>query len=89
MINMNQIKTFETTQDQLVARVVNELKNEYKQVPFSDHYLTKRQLTELLTVSLSTVNNWTSSGVIQAYQLGGKVYYKSSEIECSMIKLVK
>lgn len=80
---------FETTQDQLVARVVSELKNEYKQAPFSDHYLTKRQLTELLTVSLSTVNNWTSSGVIQAYQLGGKVYYKSSEIECSMIKLVK
>ena len=86
---MNQIKTFETTQDQLVARVVNELKNEYKQAPFSDHYLTKRQLTELLTVSLSSVNNWTRDGVIQAYQLGGKVYYKSSEIECSMIKLVK
>ncbi len=80
---------FETTQDQLVARVVNELKNEYKQAPFSDYFITKRQLTELLTVSLSTVNNWTSSGVIQAYQLGGKVYYKASEIECAMIKLVK
>ncbi len=86
---MNQIKTFETTQDQLVARVVSELKNEYKQAPFSDYFITKRQLTELLTVSLSTVNNWTSSGVIQAYQLGGKVYYKASEIECAMIKLVK
>lgn len=80
---------FETTQDQLVARVVSELKNEYKQAPFSDYFITKRQLTELLTVSLSTVNNWTSSGVIQAYQLGGKVYYKASEIECTMIKLVK
>lgn len=80
---------FETTQDQLVARVVSELKNEYKQAPFSDYFITKRQLTELLTVSLSTVNNWTSSGVIQAYQLGGKVYYKASEIECAMIKLVK
>jgi len=86
---MRHLKTFETTQDQLVARVVSELKNEYKQAPFSDYFITKRQLTELLTVSLSTVNNWTSSGVIQAYQLGGKVYYKASEIECAMIKLVK
>lgn len=86
---MRHLKTFETTQEQLVARVVSELKNEYKQAPFSDYFITKRQLTELLTVSLSTVNNWTSSGVIQAYQLGGKVYYKASEIECAMIKLVK
>jgi hypothetical protein len=80
---------FETTQDQLVARVVSELKNEYKQAPFSDNYLTKRQLTELLTVSLSSVNNWTRDGVIQAYQLGGKIFYKASEIECAMIKLEK
>ena len=80
---------FETTQDQLVARVVNELKNEYKQAPFLDIYLTERQLTELLTVCLSSVNNWTRDGVIQAYQLGGKIYYKASEIECAMIKLEK
>ena len=86
MLNTN---VFETTQDQLVSSVVNELKNEFKQAPFSDQFLTKRQLTELLTVSLSTVNKWTSRGVIQAYQLGGKVYYKASEVECSMIKLVK
>lgn len=80
---------FETTQDQLVARVVSELKNEYKQAPFSDYFISKRQLTELLTVSLSTVNNWTRDGVIQAYQLGGKIFYKASEIECAMIKLEK
>lgn len=86
MLNTN---VFETTQDQLVTRVVSELKNEFKQAPFSDIYLTKRQLTELLTVSLSTVNNWTKDGVIQAYQLGGTIYYKASEIECAMIKLEK
>jgi excisionase family DNA binding protein len=86
---MRHLKTFETTQDQLVSRVVSELKNEYKQAPFSDIYLTKRQLTELLTVSLSTVNNWTKDGIIQAHQLGGKIYYKASEIECAMIKLEK
>jgi excisionase family DNA binding protein len=86
MLNTN---VFETTQDQLVARVVNELKNEYKQATFTDYFITKRQLTELLTVSLSTVNNWTRDGIIQAYQLGGKIYYKASEIECAMIKLEK
>ena len=86
---MRHLKTFETTQNQLVSRVVSELKNEYKQATFSDIYLTKRQLTELLTVSLSSVNNWTRDGVIQAYQLGGKIFYKASEIECAMIKLEK
>ena len=86
---MNQFQTFETTQDQLVARVVSELKNEYKQAPFSDYFITKRQLTELLTVSHSTVNKRTKDGIIKAHQLVGKIYYKASEIEYAMIKLEK
>lgn len=76
---------FETTQDQLVARVVNEL----KQATFTEHYLTREEVSELLKISLSTIHNWTKRGIIHPYQIGGRVYYKARDIESSMIKLEK
>ncbi len=80
---------FETTQDQLVARVVNELKNEYKQAPFTEKYLTREEVSKLLKISLSTIHNWTKREILHPYQTGGRVYFKASEIESSMIKLEK
>lgn len=86
---MNQIETFETTQDQLVARVVSELKNELKQATFTEKYLTREEVSELLKISLSTIHNWTKKEILHPYQIGGRVYFKASEIESSMIKLEK
>jgi len=85
--NMRHLNTFETTKDQLVARVVNELKNELKQATFTEKYLTREEVSELLKISLSTIHNWTKRGILLPYQIGGRVYYKASEIESSMIKL--
>ena len=84
---MHKTNTFETTKDQLVASVVNELKNELKQAIFTEQYLTREEVSELLKISLSTIHNWTKRGILQAYQIGGRIYLKASDIECSMIKL--
>jgi len=80
---------FETTQEQLVSKVVNELKHELQQAALNDQYLSKKEVMKLLGVSLSTVNNWSNNGTLQPYQLGGRVYYVVSEIQSSMVKLVK
>lgn len=81
--------TFETTKDQLVARVVSELKHELTQATFTEQFLTREEVSELLKISLSTIHNWTKSEILQPYQIGGRVYFKASDIESSMIKLVK
>ena len=86
---MLKTNVFETTQDQLVAQVVNELKNELKQVTFTEQYLTREEVSELLKISLSTIHNWKKRGILHPYQIGGRVYFKASEIESSMIKLEK
>jgi len=78
---------FETTQEQLIARVVNELKNELKQATFTEKYLTREEVSKLLTICLSSIHNWSKKGILQPYQMGGRVYFKASEIESSMIKL--
>ena len=86
---MRHSNAFETNQDQLVARVVNELKNELKQVHYKKQYLTRKEVSELLKISLSTIHNWKVAGILQPYQIGGKIYFKASDIESSMIKLEK
>ena len=86
---MLKTNAFQTTKDQLVARVVNELKNELKQATFTEQYLTREEVSELLKISLSTIHNWKKIGILHPYQIGGRVYFKLSDIECSMIKLEK
>jgi len=52
-------------------------------------YLGRKEVAEMLDVNISTVHNWTVKGVINALQIGGRVYYKKSEIEAAMIELKK
>ncbi|MFN5334260.1 MAG: helix-turn-helix domain-containing protein [Bacteroidota bacterium] len=50
-------------------------------------YLTRNEVAEMLKCDLSTIHNWTKAGTLNAYQIGGRVYYKKSEIEASMIPI--
>lgn len=50
-------------------------------------YLTRQEVSEMLKCDLSTVHNWTKAGILKAYGIGNRVYYKLSEIESSMIPL--
>ncbi|WP_367755816.1 helix-turn-helix domain-containing protein [Flavobacterium sp. WC2421] len=52
-----------------------------------EEYLTRQDVAKLLKVNISTVSNWKNDGVINAYGIGGRVYYKRSEIDKAMIKI--
>jgi uncharacterized protein YfbU (UPF0304 family) len=50
-------------------------------------YLTRIQVAEMFKINISSVHNWTKKSIIIAYQIGGRVYYKRSEIETAIIEL--
>ncbi|MBN1134616.1 MAG: helix-turn-helix domain-containing protein [Methanosarcinaceae archaeon] len=52
-----------------------------------DRYLTRRQLSELLSVDLSTLHRWSKAGRLPSYRMGGKIYYKYSDLEREMKKV--
>jgi len=54
-----------------------------------NEYLTRNNIAELLSVDLSTVHNYTKRKILQAYQIGGRVYYKRDEVELAIVKLKK
>ena len=49
--------------------------------------LTRKEIAKLLRVSLPTLHDWTKRGVVKAYRIEGKVYYKRSEIEESLTEI--
>lgn len=69
-----------------VKKQLEELKKNFEPKTPTE-YLTRRETADLLKVDLSTIHNWTKKGKLQPYGLGGKVYYKRSEVESSLIEL--
>jgi len=41
---------------------------------------TRKQTKELLDTSYVSLNKWTAEGKLQSYNIGGKVFYRYSEI---------
>jgi hypothetical protein len=52
-------------------------------------YLTRQETADLLKVDLSTIHNYTKRKILQSWGIQGRVYFKRSEIEKSIVKLNK
>jgi excisionase family DNA binding protein len=72
--------------DQVLIKRFADLKKNF-QPKEPEEYLTRNEVAEMLKIDLSTVHNWTKKGILQAYQCGGRVYYKRSEVENAIVKL--
>jgi excisionase family DNA binding protein len=90
---MKSVQLIQVTPQELQEAIVdgvkiqlNDLKNHF-QPKIPTEYLTRSEVKELLKVDLSTIHNWSKSGKLKAYGVGGRVYYKRSEIESVIIPL--
>jgi hypothetical protein len=50
-------------------------------------YLTRQEVAKFLSVDLSTVHNITVKGILQKYQISGRVLYKRAEVENAIVKI--
>ena len=50
-------------------------------------YLTRQEVSKFLSVDLSTVHNMTVKGILQKYQISGRVLYNRAEVENAIVKL--
>ena len=50
-------------------------------------FLTRDEVAGLLKIDRSTVYNWTKKGILNAHQIGSRVYYKREELENAIVKL--
>lgn len=58
--------------------------NESSNPKESGRILTRTEASELLNVSFVTLNKWNKQGVLPAFSVGTRVYYKWEDVEESM-----
>ena len=90
---MKQIQFIQVTPEQLqcailegVKRQLQELKENF-QPKQPTEYLTRLQVSEMLQVDLSTVHNWSKRKILFPKQIGGRIYFKRSEVEKAIVEL--
>jgi hypothetical protein len=52
-----------------------------------NEYLTRKEVSEMLKIDLSSVHNWSKRGILIPHQIGNRVYFKMSEVENAIVQL--
>lgn len=90
---MEKIQFIQVTPQQLEEKILTGIKTELSlfletfQPKGPDSYLTRKEVSDLFKVDISTVHNWCKSGRLKPYQIGARVYFKMSDIESSLIPI--
>jgi len=64
-----------------VAKKLEELKSQLQNKEEPSKYLTRKEVSEILGVSLVTIHHWCKKGILKPYYIGNRVRFKNSEIE--------
>jgi len=90
---MEQLQFVGCSPEQLQTAIAENVKCQLEELKKSfqpktpDEFLSRKATAKLLGINLSTLYLWTKKGVLQSYGISGKVYYKRSEVESSLIEL--
>jgi excisionase family DNA binding protein len=56
-------------------------------VPIPETLLSKKEVVELLGITMNTLSKHTKNGTIPAYGIGSRVMYKRQEVLASLIRI--
>lgn len=77
----------------LVKKAVKEVLSEQslteqKKLPSETTYLSRKEVSQMLKVSLVSLNNWANSGQLTPFKVGAKrVLYKKEDVDNFMLKI--
>ena len=52
-----------------------------------DHYLSRKEVSQTLKISLVTLTNWINRGKIKAYKIGGRVLFRNNDVQESVTQM--
>ncbi|MEN8121320.1 MAG: helix-turn-helix domain-containing protein [Bacteroidota bacterium] len=69
-----------------LKKVLNVINTLSKSSPLTEQWLDNQDISNLLHVSKRTLQNYRDNGIIPFSQIGGKIYYKASDVEKLLLK---
>lgn len=82
--------SLESLTEAIALRTIELLKpsnNQLNGLSIPETLLSKKEVTELLGITINTLSKYTKNGTIPAYGLGSRVMYKRSEVLQSLIRI--
>lgn len=79
------IKNVHSNFDRLLASLEKLLSKQQPSV-FNDELLTDKEVAHLLKVSRRTLQDYRNNGILPYTQVGGKILYRTSDIERTLTK---
>ena len=71
--------------DRLLASL-EKLFNQRQPAVYGDELLTDKEVSQLLKVSRRTLQDYRNNGILPYTQVGGKILYRSSDIERTLME---
>lgn len=68
-----------------LARLINSFKPEKKE----DEYLTRKEVSKILKVSLVTISDWSKKKILKPKRIGNLIRFKRSDIDKALIEINK
>ena len=89
---MKQFNITQVSPEELQTMFNEALASQLKSIQLSsttspEEYLTTVEVSQLFKISISTVHNWRKAGTLSACQIGGKVFFKRSDIDKAVVQL--
>jgi hypothetical protein len=90
VVNNSITQLHNCTPDQLTETILQGVENKFKEFKKQleptnrETYLTRLQTAKMLSISLTTLNDWSNKGLCKSYKYGNRTYYKLSEIETNL-----
>ena len=81
------------TPQQLKESILSDVKTELKEIVLNfqpqlqPEYLTRKEVAQILKVSLVTLTDWNKKGVLKPYRLGNLIRYKRVELDQALISI--
>jgi len=78
----NLIERFES-----LACGVASLNEMLRKLPQPTDLIPRYDVAKMFRVSLVTIDDWTTKGLLQSYKIANRVYYKRAEIEKALVAI--
>lgn len=82
--NHEWVRNFHSNFDRLLASL-EKLFNQRQPSVYGDELLTDKEVSQLLKVSRRTLQDYRNNGILPYTQVGGKILYRTSDIEQTLM----
>lgn len=93
MLENKVTQVYGVTPQQLTSNILKDVRTELKEIVQNfqpknqPEYLTRKEVAEILKVSLVTLSDWNKKGVLKPYRLGNLIRYKRAELDQALISI--